>query len=429
MFSHPNGLLRERPMFKIKAMECAFDTPARRSGRVSRIGLAWVLSMFISGTGLAQGKSLGTASIDAKTKVVEFKHEGGTTRSVGEVVVQAADGGMLFLTPDGRLWMVQPADILASADSSEPFKPVSSEEILERAQHELPAGFLHHKTAHYVIVYNTSETYARWVGELFERLYRGFNNYWKNLGIRLQEPRFPLVAYVFDTRPAYIMFAKRELGDSAESMIGYYHVQTNRVVTFDLTGADGLNQTGSRPRTQQLINQVLAQPQAERTVATIVHEAVHQLAYNSGLQVRLADNPLWVSEGLAMFFESPDLSNPKGWGTIGKVNLHNYQNFRRFLPQRPSDSLVTLITQDDRVRNAQTAQSAYAESWALTYYLLKTKRDSFVTYMKELSQLKPLGECLPRERLELFKKHFGEDIEKMDQQFVNYMLKVAKNGR
>ena len=33
----------------------------------------------------------------------------------------------------------------------------------------------------------------------------------------------------------------------------------------------------------------------ERTVATIIHEATHQLAFNSGLQVRFADNPLVVA--------------------------------------------------------------------------------------------------------------------------------------
>ena len=40
-------------------------------------------------------------------------------------------------------------------------------------------------------------------------------------------------------------------------------------------------------------------PDWERNVATIIHEATHQLAYNSGMQRRYADNPMWVSEGLA----------------------------------------------------------------------------------------------------------------------------------
>ncbi len=410
-------------------MECKSGTQAHRYERFSLVGIACAGLILIGIAHSCFGQETPTAAPLLPTRVVEFKHERGTTKSLGEVLVQAADGGILFLTPDGRLWTLQPSEIISSSDSTEPFKPMSGQEIFEQAKQELPDEFLVHKTAHYVIIYNTSETYARWVGELFERLHRAFIIYWKGLGIRLQEPRFPLVAYVFDTKAAYLPFAKRELGDSAESMIGYYHVQTNRVVTFDLTGIAGFNKTGSRPRTQQLINTILAQPQAERTVATIVHEAVHQMAYNSGLQVRLADNPIWVSEGLAMFFETPDVSNAKGWGTIGKLNFYNYQNFRRFLPQRPSDSLITLLTTDDRLRNSQTAQSAYAESWALTYYLLKVNRKAFTAYIKDLSQQTPLGECLPRERLELFQKHFGKDLEKFDQKFVDFILKAGKNGR
>ena len=56
------------------------------------------------------------------------------------------------------------------------------------------------------------------------------------------------------------------------------------------------------------------------TERTIVHEAVHQLAYNSTLQRRMADNPYWVSEGLATYFESPDLNSLRGWRNIGAIN-------------------------------------------------------------------------------------------------------------
>lgn len=366
------------------------------------------------------------------TLTVDFKHALGQTKSVGEVLVKAADGGMLLLTPDGQLWTLQPSDIVSTEPGPATMEPISAEGLFADVEKDLPDGFLIHKTAHYVIVYNTSETYARWVGELYERLNRGFYNFWESHGIRLQEPRFPLVAYVFDSKAAYLAYAQRELGKAADAMIGYYNMQTNRIISFDLTGVEGFTRPGARLNSNLLINQVLAQPQAERTVATIVHEAVHQLSFNSSLQTRLADNPLWLSEGMAMFFEAPDVGNSRGWGTIGKVNTHNLRIFRQYLQQRPKESLATLITDDARFRKVESAADAYAESWALTYFLVKTKSKKYAAYVKEHSQFVPLGETEPRRRVELFKKHFGDDLEKLDQQFVSYMRNLritARGGR
>ena len=121
----------------------------------------------------------------------------------------------------------------------------------------------------------------------------------------MQEPRFPLVAIVFNTKEAYLAYSEREIGETAKALIGYYNMQTNRMVSFDLTGVAGLAAGNNRFSSTQLISQAFAQPGAERTLATNVHEAVHQLSFNTGLQVRLADNPLWFSEGMAMFFETP----------------------------------------------------------------------------------------------------------------------------
>jgi len=271
-----------------------------------------------------------------------------------------------------------------------------------------------------VLIYNTSEIYVKWVAELFERLHRNFYNYWKSKGFKLSEPRFPLVAVVFSNKASYMSYAQREIGATAEAMIGYYNMKTNRMVTYDLTGVDGLVPNGTRISSDTVIRHILSQPQAERTVATIVHEAVHQLAYNSGLQVRLAENPLWLSEGLAMFFETPDASSSKGWGAIGKVNAHNLRLFAQYVPDRPVDSLQTLISSDKRLREAATAGQAYPESWALTYFLLNAKSKQFVAYLKKLAQQPPLGEVAPRQRIELFKQHFGEDLEALDRELMNF---------
>lgn len=358
------------------------------------------------------------------TLVLKFKTDRGVRESVGEVLAEYRDGSLLFLTPDGQLWTILGSDIEERRPADGPMQPMTSEEIYEKLKSELAPGFMIHRTKHYVIVFNTSGAYAKWVGELFERLYRGFNNYWKkNHALDLEEPRFPLVAVVFRDKPSYLQFAEREVGNAAKAMIGYYNQKTNRMITYDLTGASGVG--GGRPHgsNTQMINTLLAQPKAERTVATVVHEAVHQIAYNSGLQVRLAANPRWLSEGLAMYFESPDLTSRTGW-TMGKVNYHNLQRFAQFLPRRTPDSLTTLIGGDDRMVDSKLAAQAYPESWALTYYLMKRHREPTKDYLLELQELEPLGEVDARQRVSLFKKHFGDDLDELDRDFIRFMRTI-----
>lgn len=366
-----------------------------------------------------------STSIAAQTKTlnIHFKSDQGDQETLGEVVVEDAKGNLLLLTPDGQLWTLLAEDVVSREETDEEMQPLTSEEIYAQFKSSMPSGVQIHKTKHYVMLHNTNPAYAAWVGELFERLYRGFYNYWKSQRVELEQPRFPLVAFVFSDKNSYMQFAEREVGESAKAMIGYYNLKTNRMITCDLTGINGIVPQGTRLANSRMINQILSQPQAERTVATIVHEAVHQIAYNSGLQVRLADNPRWLSEGMAMFFESPDFKSSRGW-SMGKVNYHNLRGFAQYLPQRGADSLTSLISDDERLLSSETARTAYPESWALTYFLMKTKKVEYSAYLQELATKRPLESDKPRDRVELFKKHFGEDLEQLDQDFIKYIRTV-----
>jgi len=170
----------------------------------------------------------------------------------------------------------------------------------------------------------------------------------------------------------------------------------------------------------------LSQPGAERTVATVIHEATHQLAFNSGLQIRFADVPFWCSEGLAIYFETPNLESTKGWRNIGGVNRVNLLNFRKYLPRRPTGSLEQLLCEDKRFRDPATSADAYAEAWALNYYFLKNKAKSeaYVKYLAALAQQKPLVDVEPSERIKQFKQFFGEDLLTVETDFLRFMRTV-----
>ena len=346
---------------------------------------------------------------------------GGTKSEIeGRVEVEAQDGGVLLLGRDGVLWPLPKEEIASRRKDDKPFKPLTREELTKKLTSDLP-GFKIHQTKHYLFCYNTSPAYAQWVGSLYERLYGAFYNYWERRKFELHEPEFPLVALVFENQESYAQYARKELGEATRSIIGYYSLQSNLVTMYDLTGVEELR-VGDRGSAAR-INALLSQPGSERNVATIIHEATHQLAYNSGLEARFADNPFWVSEGIAIYFETPDLQSTKGWRNIGGVNRVNLFNFRKTLRDRAPDSLTTLLSDDKRFRDPSTASDAYAEAWALNYFLLRTREAKYVEYVKEISKLSPLVEEGAEFRLTMFKKHFGE-VPALETEFLRYMRSV-----
>ncbi len=384
------------------------------------------MSFFASAARFLGAASLATIILGGfgKVQAVDFvtvEKNGTKTELEGRIEVEAQDGGVLLLTRDGVLWPLPKEEIASRRKDDKPFKPFTKDELAKKLINDLP-GFKVHQTKHYVFCYNTSPGYAAWVGGLYERLHGAFYNYWKQLKVDLHEPEFPLIALVFENQESYAQYSRKELGDATKSIIGYYSLQSNQVNMYDLTGVEELRIKGDRNSAAR-INAILSQPGAERTVATIIHEATHQLAYNSGLEARFADNPFWVSEGIAIYFEAPDLQSAKGWKKIGGVNRVNLFNFRKLLRERPETSLTTLLSDDKRFRDPATASDAYAEAWALNYFLLRTREAKYIDYVKELAKQPQLVEEGAEFRLAMFKKHFG-DLTTLDTEFLRYMRSV-----
>jgi len=355
---------------------------------------------------------------------VTFRQDGAEREVIGEILVTAADGGILLVSADGTMWAIEPDDLVKRFNDTAALVPLASDALGRQLLADLPAGFDVYTTNHYVICHDTSREYAAWCGALFERLYRGFTNYWTRKGLKLEEPRFPLVAVIFSSREAYARYAKAELGDAADAIVGYYSFRTNRITMCDLTGIESLRTPGNRRSSEAQINLMLSRPEAEHSVATIIHEATHQIAFNSGLQTRFADIPLWVSEGLAVFFETPDLASARGWRTIGALNQNRLTQFRQYLSSRPPTSLKTLIADDKRIRDTRTSLDAYAEAWALNYYLLNHHPRQYAEYLKMLSAKPPLVWDDPETRLTEFQQAFGKNLSQLDADFLRYMQRL-----
>jgi hypothetical protein len=372
---------------------------------------------------ISAGESETAAADSEPVERITFVADGKQETVAGRILIEAQDGGVLLESSDGVEWAIEGAAVLNRKRTETPFAPLTSQELGEELLAKLPPGFRVHTTPHYVICYNTSREYAEWTSSLFERLYKAFTSYWKRQGMELREPEFPLVVIAFADRSSYVAAAKDDLGDAVRNIVGYYNLKTNQVNMYDLTGAESVRGPGNRRGSQREITQMLSERAAVPLVATIVHEATHQIAFNCGLQTRLSDIPLWLCEGMAVYFEAPDLSSSRGWRGIGRVNYQRLATFRRNLPNWRRDSLVTLLADNQRFRDSKTAVAAYADAWALNYFLIKYRPEEYAAYLKMLAEKRPLMEDDPDTRLAEFKAHFG-DLRTVEREFLNKMSRL-----
>ncbi len=343
----------------------------------------------------------------------------------GERLQEAQDKSILFETTDGQLHVFAASRIVSLEIEVEKPTPMTHEEVGESMLAELPVGFKILRTKHYVIAYQTELAYAKWIGDLYEkRLVPEFEKFAKKkLKYKLVPASHPLTAIVFGSRPEYTRYVQRELGNDPGPPIAYYNQMTNRVAMFDLTFDFGRGVPGDPRR----LDKVLSKPAAIPMVATIIHEGTHQLMYNRGMQTRFADGPVWLNEGMANWFEAPDLRNAKGWRRPGMMNDLRLRQLKKYLPVRPADSLETLVSSDDRF-SGEGVLDAYAESWALVHFLIRHRKVEFQRYIEELSKKQPGFVVDPEERLKAFRKHFGDknkkrlgDLAKLEKAFQNYM--------
>ena len=125
-----------------------------------------------------------------------------------------------------------------------------------------------------------------------------------------------------------------------------------------------------------------------------------------------------------MYFETPDLTSSRGWRSIGQINLLRLRHFRDYVRRRPPDSLATLLGDDRRLRDSASATDAYAEAWALTYFLAQQKPKEYVEYLRTLSRKAPQRWDEPATRLAEFKEAFGYDLEQLESDFLRFFAKL-----
>lgn len=385
------------------------------------------------------------------TERVLFTVEGMPQEVSGRILTEAQDGGVLLEDRAGRIFNLTP-DVITERQSSEAeFSYLSSTELADALQSEFGVGYSSHTTAHYVICFQGAPHYAEYVGRLLEHVHSEYYDFAESFAdLNLSEANGSLPVVIFDTQDAFLEAAEKlHPEQDFASTPGFYSTRSNR---FYLTNPC----TDPKTDTPQKIRKSLQQ--SLHHVATVVHEATHQLAHHSGLQIRFADNPLWFSEGLALWFEPPAVNSKLLWNRPGQVNpLHRNQYLKLFpvskrgfrerqqdpdsdqitddsetpdasLDRSPESdrsaeslTLAELIRSDRPFQSVQQAGAAYSKSWSLVSYLLRHEREAFGKYLKRSSQRQPLVILTAEERELEFREIFGkspDDFEPLVGQFI-----------
>lgn len=393
--------------------------------RGSLSGLSMLKFAWIAVTQMAFAFAVATAGRTddvvgpAELRVVQHRAAGVERTTRSRVLVTAADGGLLLEARDGQLVTVKPSELVANEATGEAFNPATADELTAQLQAELGADFEMVRTKRYVIATNAGRAYGQWCGRLLERLQVAFIAHWKKAGLNVAAPDQPLVAIIWAQPEQFAAYAAADAGAVVAQSQGYYSIRTNRVILTDLTREPGQRAAVNDGEILRRVESRVA------NLTTVVHEATHQIAFNCGLHTRYADNPMWLTEGMAMYCEAPDLKRTSGWGTIGRVHPGRLQHFREFVQtRRQPGSLTSLVLTEDRFRDPATAIDAYAESWALTYYLLQEHRAQYVAYLELLATRPRLVWDTPEQRERAFLGTFETDWETLDEEFLRFMQRV-----
>jgi hypothetical protein len=372
----------------------------------------------------------------ARPDDVDAMKAGAAAERAGEVAQAEAAYRQAWLDPAQRS---DAANALRALYDRGGASPEVDADALAQARKDLGPDFLLTETRHFVILSDADQAWTRQRSAMLER---ARHQYFRVMD-RLEAPVYPhphkLLCILFKRHERYRAFARAEEGAGAEWVAGYYSPGANRIAFYDdstspdfqaaatdlreatdkvkdlraqsvRAGRDGQAQyadalEASAADLEQRIKgergRISGQARATSTAKTL-HEAIHLLAFNTGLQHRSQRYPFWLSEGLASCFETdqPD---------AGAFGPDHASRLRRTPTEStiPLAELIVLVEVPDSSSDepADLAQQLYTRSQALFAYLYRHKRDELRSYF--LALLAEPAERGPERDRALFEEAFG----------------------
>jgi len=306
-----------------------------------------------------------------------------------------------LLGRDGHLWEFAPGQAADYRKTSDWFQSYSVSELRAMLLRELGEGFEVSGTGHYLVAHPRGQR-DQWA-QRFEDLYRSFTHYFSVRGLKLEEPPFPLIGIVCRNRRDFLRYSAGQGGPTAAGILGYYSLQSNRIVLYD--AAAGQSSAASW----------------QESASTVIHEATHQTAFNRGIHSRYSPPPRWVAEGLATMFEASGVYDASRFTRQSdRVNRGCLRRFRQGVATGHRPEVLADIVASDRLFQLNLA-AAYAEAWALTFYLVETQPRKYAEYLARTAN-RPLFEPYSSlERTADFTSVFGDDWRMLEARFLRFL--------
>jgi hypothetical protein len=356
----------------------------------------------------------------------------------GKVVAQS-DKHFWLVGQDGWLHIVPIADVVKFRQVSPQFNSWTGSVLREKLRHEFARPFDIVTTRHYTVC-AVGDQKARAYADTFEDLFRSFQMYFSVRGFKINEPEFALVAIVFPDYESFSRYAANDKVPVSKSLKGYYLKTSNRIALYE--EPDNSTTSVRRPdppsfefpppmaNAEKLgpvdmsfpvdIDGDVSGAIESNLRDTMLHEATHQAAFNTGLHTRIGENPKWVVEGLATVFEAPGVRNAgASAGVKMRINRERFIWFGDYAKsRRKPKSLETFLSSDDLF--GSSTLDAYSEAWAFTFFLIETRPRAYAEYLRTIATRDPLSLYPAEARVADFKKTISKELPLLEAEFLRF---------
>ena len=329
---------------------------------------------------------------------------------------------------DGEFLPLRASSVDAFKPLRTPIRPVSVMEYRSTLRSEFGRDYDVQTNGRHVVV--GPRATAPLASRRCEEVSRAFRTYFARRSIPLQSAGYPMGVVIARDRAAFETMAA-QIGVVADPTLqGFYSPRSNRVLLYDpgrrTAAVDVPIVRQSQQRFAAGVHPRLANGDLD---ATLVHELIHQLAFNTGLHSRTGDNPQWVVEGLATMLE-PDATrrNAAAKDPLARVNRERMYAFAtRVRKGWTAGRLSQIVASDERFQTATL--DAYAEAWALTFFLSETRSGRYSALLRSLAGRTTLHDLQPDERTAMFQAAFGRDLARLEVAWLRYMDELAERMR
>lgn len=337
-------------------------------------------------------------------------------------------------------WDVEIARTLRDTYDAGRLEPGVDERAVEGLIAALGPAFRRTETKRFVVLSDASTSWTRTRERLLERTYHEVTRFGERIGLPVVPPEHKLVVVLFAQHAAYRAFALEHDGVEAGWVAGYYASVPNHAVFYDdrtspafqeahaqldevvaearAAGriAHGSHASPDAQRADQL--RAHAREQRERleeqaevaSLAKTTHEAAHLIAFNTNIQRRSRHYPFWITEGLAIAFET---SNPdRRFGPSVRDEARDAQ----FTEIRDAGGLAPLYEFVARTEvhhhDIAHVREEYTQAYSLFTDAARYQRDELAQLFLEIARA-PAGRTTVEAQREHFVHAFG-DIERYE---------------